>query len=72
MRSLGWVFRPRRIFVCNFESSDTSNIAVIVVMPVNWQEKVRASTQKSATVKLTKNINLILDMALKDRYGLIE
>ena len=41
-------------------------------MPVNWQEKVRASTQKSATVKLTKNINLILDMAVNDRYGLIE
>ena len=72
MRSLGWVFRPRRIFIYNFESSDTSNIAVIVVMPVNWQEKVRASTQKSATVKLTKNINLILDMAVNDRYGLIE
>ena len=54
MRSLGWVFRPRRIFIYSFESSDTSNIAVIVVMPVNWQETVRASTQKSATVELTK------------------
>ena len=72
MRSFSSVFRPRRINIYNFESSFTSNIAVIVVMPVNWQEKVRASTQKSATVKLTKNINLILDMAVNDRYGLIE
>ena len=37
-----------RIRTYNFESSYTSNIAVIVVLPVNWQEKVRASTQKKA------------------------
>ena len=37
-----------RIHTYNFESFYTSYIAVIVVMPVNWQEKVRASTKKKA------------------------
>ena len=72
MRSFTWVFRPRRIYTYNVQDSDTSNIAVIVVMLVNWQKKFEHRLKKSATVKLTKNINIILDMALNDRYGLIE
>ena len=55
MRSFSWVFRPRRIYIYNFESSNTGYIADIVVMPVNWQEKVRASTKKSAAVKLSSD-----------------
>ena len=48
MRSVNWLFGPLRIHTYNFKSFYTSYIAVIVVMPVNWQEKVRASTQKKA------------------------
>ena len=56
MRSCSWVFRPRRINIYNFENSDTRNIAVIVVMPVNCQEKFEHRL-KSATVYQTFRIN---------------
>ena len=56
MRLVSWVFGPMSMHPYNFESFCTSLISVIVIMPVNWQEKVRASTKKSATVKIKKRM----------------
>ena len=57
MRLVSWVFGPMSIHPYNFESFCTSYISVIVIMPVNWQEKVRASTQTKAQLLTLLNFS---------------
>ena len=52
MRSFSWVFRPKRIYLYNFESSDTRNIGVIVVMPGKKGSNIDSKTVYDILIKM--------------------